>query len=80
MKKSEIAMIILIASVSVMIAYFVGNSLFGKMTTAGEKVKTVETFSANVDAPNGNSPIFKQGNINPTVQIEVTNPNNLSGN
>lgn len=79
MKKSEIAMIILIASVSVFIAYFVGNSLFGKITEAGTKVKTIETFSSNVDAPDASSPIFKTGNINPTVPIEVTNPTTSSG-
>ncbi len=79
MKKSEIAMIILIASVSVMIAYFVGNSLFGKMTSAGEKVKTIQTFSATVDTPTSSSPVFNANNINPTVRIDVTNPTNPSG-
>jgi hypothetical protein len=50
------------------------------MTSAGEKVKTIQTFSANVSAPDNTSPIFKDGNINPTVQIEVTNPTNPNGN
>ncbi len=78
MKKTEIAMIILIASVSVLIAYFVGNSLFGKMTNAGEKVKTIQTFSADVNTPDASSPIFNANNINPTIRIDVTNPTNPS--
>lgn len=69
MKKSDFAMIILIASASLLIAYFVGNSLIGKNTNAGEKVKTIEPISIDVTQPNPD--VFNAQAINPSVKVNI---------
>ena len=70
MKKSELAMVILIASVSVMVAFFVANSLpFLKVDEQGVEVPTIESISAEVDEPD--TAVFNKRAINPTVQTVV---------
>lgn len=70
MKKSDIAMIILIASVSVMVAFFVANSLpFLKLDPDGVKVKTIDAISSEVTPPD--TAIFNEKAINPTVKTVI---------
>ncbi len=69
MKKSDFAMIILIASASLLIAYFVGNALIGKNTNAGEKVKTIQPISVDVTAPDPE--VFNAKAINPSVKVNI---------
>lgn len=70
MKKTDVAMIIFIASVSILVAYFVGNSIFSSVITKGEKVKVIDPISSTVEAP---SPlIFNSDAINPSVQVQIT--------
>ncbi|TAL14017.1 hypothetical protein EPN95_04305 [Patescibacteria group bacterium] len=70
MKKSDLAMIVFIASVSVLVAYFIGNSLFGTITTKGEKVKTIAPISTNIVQPD--PAIFNKDAINPSVEVQIT--------
>jgi hypothetical protein len=56
MKRADLAMIIFIASISILIAYFVGNSIFGNITT--------------VDTPDPT--IFNKNAINPAVEVQIT--------
>lgn len=63
-------MIVFIASVSMLIAYFVGNSIFGNITTKGEKVKTIVPISTTVDTPDPT--IFNKNAINPAVEVQIT--------
>jgi flagellar basal body-associated protein FliL len=70
MKKSDIAMIVFIASVSVLVAYFVGSSLFGNIATKGEKVKTIAPISTTIVQPDPT--IFNTRAINPAVQVQIT--------
>lgn len=72
MKKSEQAMIIFIAVISLMIAYAIGNAVFGKSNEKGTTIKTAQQIQASVDTPDSSSPIFNKNNINPAVQIEIT--------
>ena len=69
MKKSDIAMIILIASVSVLVSYFVARSVFGAVYTGSAKVKTIEKINSDITEPS--SDIFNSGAINPAVQVEI---------
>ncbi len=69
MKKSDFAMIILIASASIMIAYFVGNALIGSNTNAGEKVKTIDSISTDVTEPDPE--VFNAQAINPSVKVNI---------
>ncbi len=70
MKKTDLAMIIFIASVSILVAYFVGNSIFGSITTQGEKVKTIEPISTTIEEPDPT--VFNTNAINPAVEVQIT--------
>lgn len=65
-------MIVFIASVSVLVAYFVGNSIFGNITNAGQKVQTIAPISTSVTSPDPT--IFNKNAINPTVQAQINSP------
>jgi len=60
MKKTDIAMIILIASVSILIAYFVANSIFGNVSKDSVKVKTIDSINFNTNA------------INPAIEVQIS--------
>lgn len=70
MKKTDIAMIILIAFVSVMIAFFVTRSIFGNSATESVKVKTIEKMTSSVTEPDPK--IFNSNAINPAVEAQIT--------
>lgn len=71
MKKTDIAMIVLIASVSVLVAYFIAGALpIFKSSQEPVKVKTVDAISPTVDAQPDPS-IFNKDAINPTVEVLV---------
>ncbi len=70
MKKSDIAMIVLIASVSAMISFLVANQVsFLKPPANGEKVKVAEKIDSNVTAPD--TKVFRSDAINPTVKTVI---------
>lgn len=70
MKKSDIAMIILIASLSVGVAYFVANALpFLKVNEEGVVVKTTEEIKSEVKKPS--TKIFNEDAINPTIETVI---------
>lgn len=69
MKKSDIAMIILIASVSILVAYFVAKSVVGDVQNQSVKVKVAEPISKEIDAPDPKT--FNSNAINPTVEVII---------
>lgn len=69
MKKTDIAMIILIASVSVMVAYFVAEGVFGGASNASVKVKTIDAINSTIVEPSPS--IFNKNAINPAVQVQI---------
>ena len=69
MKKSDIAMIFLIASVSVLIAFFVAKSLFGDVYSGSAKVKTIDKIDSSIIEPSKD--IFNKNAINPAVQVQI---------
>jgi hypothetical protein len=69
MKKADIAMIILIASVSVLVSYFVAQSIFGNVYEGTAKVKTIDKISQDIVPPSPE--IFNAGAINPAVQVQI---------
>jgi cell division protein FtsB len=69
MKKSDIAMIILIASVSVLIAYFVAKAIIGDVGSQTVKVKTTDKITTDVQEPD--TSIFNSNAINPTVDVII---------
>jgi len=69
MKKTDIAMIILIVSVSVMVAFFVAKSILGDVYSGTAKVKIIDKIDSNIVEPD--SSIFNKNAINPTVQVKI---------
>lgn len=69
MKRTDIAMIVLTASLSMLIAYFAGNALVGNAKNKAVTVKTATPISATVTQPDDR--IFKDGAINPTVEVYI---------
>jgi hypothetical protein len=70
MKKTDLAMIVFIASVSMLIAYFVGNSIFGNVTNKGQQVKTIDAISTTIQEPD--KTVFNTNAINPAVEVQIT--------
>ena len=70
MKKTDIAMIILIASVSVGIAFAAVSAIPGlKQSDKPVKVKTIDEYTADLDEPN--PLVFNRDAINPTVDVTI---------
>ncbi len=69
MKNSDIAALIVIASLSMLVAYFVADAVIGKPTSESVKVKTIAPISAEVQKPD--SSIFNKDAINPTVEVVI---------
>ena len=70
MKKSDIAMIILIASISMIIAYFVVKSIpVFQSTSEPKKVSTFTEIKSNVAEPD--QEVFNSNAINPTVEVFI---------
>jgi hypothetical protein len=72
MKKTDIAMIVLIASLSAIITYAVIQATpIGKSVNQSTNVKTIDAISADVDTPDNR--IFTNNSINPSVQVTINN-------
>jgi hypothetical protein len=69
MKNTDKAAIIFIASLSVLVAYFVASTFIGKPSSESVKVKTVEPITADVVKPDPT--IFNKDAINPTVTVVI---------
>lgn len=77
MKKTEIAMIILIASISILIAYFVAKSIFGDVYSGTAKVKTIDKISETIVEPSKS--IFNSQAINPAIQVQIKSTESITG-
>ncbi len=76
MKKTDIATIILIASISALVAWFSANAVIGEPKQNALKIKTADIISAEVEAPDKR--IFKADAINPTIERSIgKSANNL---
>ena len=70
MKKTDIAMIILIASLSVIAAYSIVSIIPGlSPSQESVRVKTIDEYTAKVSQPDPT--IFNSDAINPTVNVTV---------
>jgi hypothetical protein len=69
MKKNDFAALILIASVSLLVAWFIASALIGEPKKEAQKVKTVEAISDQVESPDKR--IFNKQAINPTVERSI---------
>jgi ABC-type cobalt transport system substrate-binding protein len=69
MKKTDIAMIVLIASVVMLIAFFTTRAVFGGVANESVKVQTIESIDSSIQEPD--KAIFNENAINPTVEVQV---------
>ena len=69
MKRADIAMIVLIASISILVAFFATKALFGDNANTAVKVKTVDKINASITEPS--TAIFNKDAINPTCKVNV---------
>lgn len=69
MKKTDIAMIILIAAIAVGGSYAIGYNMFGKQSQKPVKVQTIEEISSETGEPDGD--VFNKNAINPTVETII---------
>ncbi|MGV9002047.1 MAG: hypothetical protein ACOH18_03805 [Candidatus Saccharimonadaceae bacterium] len=69
MKKTDIAMVILISTVCVLVAFFVTRSFMGDPGSETVKVKTIEKIDAEITPPD--TAIFNKDAINPAVKVQI---------
>lgn len=74
MKRNDIALLILIASISLVVSFLVVKSLFGEPQSQQTSVEKVEAISATLEEPSVR--IFNKDAINPTIVIQIGNPSN----
>lgn len=74
MKKSDIAVLVLIVSLTLVVSFLVVKGIFGEPQNENVKVEKVEPISSTLVQPSAN--IFNRGAINPTVVIQIGNPAN----
>jgi|TARA_B100001245_G_C22842655_1_gene405134 hypothetical protein len=69
MKRGDIAALVFVATVSMVIAYFVANAFIGGPTSESETVKTTDPITDNIVEPD--ETIFNEDAINPTVEVVI---------
>lgn len=74
MKKSDLALLALIVSLTLVISFLVVKALFGEATNQATKVEKADSISANITEPS--SQIFNHEAINPTVVIQIGSSGN----
>jgi hypothetical protein len=68
-KKTDIALVIFIAGISILIAYFVAKAVIGDPGEQTAEVKTAVAINDAMDAPS--KEIFNKDAINPTVEVLI---------
>lgn len=68
-REKDIAMIILVVSISLMVSYFLGNALINTDQNRSVEVEVVQPISADFDQPSPQ--VFSSNAINPTELIQI---------
>lgn len=71
MKSTEIALIVLIATISIAASYFIGNALLGDPNDRVENLSYIEPISGDIKMPDAED--FNASAVNPTVEVYVGN-------
>lgn len=74
MKRSDIALLILIVSLTLVVSFLLVKALFGEAQNTSTKVEAAEPISSTLEQPSPR--IFNKDAINPTVVIQIGNPAN----
>lgn len=74
MKKNDIAVLILIVSISLGVAYFIGQAVVGMTKQGPVQVEVAEKISSDIVQPD--PAVFNDKAINPSVPIRIGNSTN----
>jgi hypothetical protein len=74
MKKSDIAILVLIVSLTLVITFLIVKAVFGEAKNGTTKVEKADAISASIVNPSPK--VFNHDAINPTVVIQIGNPAN----
>lgn len=74
MKKTDVAMIILIATISVLAAFFITKTVVGTPSSDTKKAQTIEAIDPTIEQPD--TAIFNSEAINPAIKIELNDDAN----
>lgn len=74
MKKTDIALLILVVALSGLITYFIANALMGSSKQLSATVTVVEPITPDIELPR--SSVFNASAINPGVQIRIGDSSN----
>jgi len=80
MKKSEIATIIFVVSLSMMATFFITKSVVGDKSKLEETVKQARSIPSSLDEVSLSKQFFNKDAINPTVEVFVENEGSASDN
>lgn len=69
MKQKDFLIIIVVAIVSGVIAFFISNAFFSTSADRSQKVEEIDKISA--DFPTPNKRFFNTESVNPTQQVEI---------
>ncbi len=69
MKSSDIALVVLLAAVSVVVSYWLGNMILGDPSEDIYKITYVENISSEVSTPDLET--FNPSSLNPTVEVII---------
>lgn len=70
MKKTDIAMIVLIATVTILAAFFATKAIMGEQATEEVKVQTIDKIDTTIVEPD--EKIFNEQAVNPAVEVQIT--------
>lgn len=71
MKNTDIALVIVVATVSVVASYFIGNLVLGDPNDRVESISYMDVISSDIDQPDIET--FNSYALNPTVEVYVGN-------
>lgn len=74
MKKNDLALLILLVSITLVVSYFSLNAIIGDPSGNTQTVERVPEISSEVPEPS--KEVFNDRAIDPAVVIEIGNPSN----
>lgn len=74
MKKTDIALLIVIVAISLAISYFAGRAVLTRFVQSDTTVEATDVISSEIVAPSPD--IFNDQAINPAVPINISGSNN----
>jgi len=74
MKKSDLAILALIVSLTLVITFLIVKAVFGEVQNGTTKVEKADSISASIVQPSAK--VFNHNAINPTVVIQIGNTGN----